>query len=108
MNLLTNAGRYAKHAKVRLETDHDMARITIDDDGPGIPAAKRADVFRAFYRIEPSRNKKTGGIGLGLTIARDIILSHGGELTLSDSPMGGLRAVITLPLADNFQKGDLS
>ena len=108
MNLLTNAGRYAKKAKVTLDTSHDMARITIDDNGPGIPANKRADVFRAFYRIEPSRNKKTGGIGLGLTIARDIILSHGGELILSDSPMGGLRAIVTLPLADNNQEGDLS
>ena len=107
MNLLTNANRYAHHAKITLDTYQKTARIIIDDDGPGIPANKRSDVFRAFYRIETSRNKKTGGIGLGLTIARDIILSHGGELTLSDSPMGGLRATVTLPLSDSIQKGEL-
>ena len=107
MNLLTNAGRYAKHCQVNVRKNQDSANIIIDDDGPGIPVAQRADVFRAFYRLEKSRNTKTGGIGLGLTIARDIVLSHGGDMTLSDSPMGGLRAVITLPLTDYIPQEDL-
>lgn len=99
MNLLTNAGRYAKRTRVTLGTYQTMARLVIDDDGPGIPAARRADVFRAFYRMEASRNQHTGGIGLGLTITRDIILSHGGDIVLDDSPMGGLRVIVTLPIS---------
>ena len=98
-NLLTNAGRYAKNARVQLGTYRQMARLIIDDDGPGIPINKREEVFRAFYRLEKSRNTHTGGVGLGMTIAKDIILSHGGEIELSDSPMGGLRITILVPLA---------
>ena len=100
-NLMTNAGRYAKNTRLSLSTYRQMARISVDDDGPGIPPAKRAEVFRAFYRLEESRNTHTGGIGLGLTITRDIVLSHGGNIRLSDSPMGGLRATILLPLAES-------
>lgn len=96
-NLLTNAGRYAHRAQATIGTYHHMARLVIDDDGPGIPPDKRADVFRAFYRMESSRNTHTGGIGLGLTITRDIILSHGGEIALADSPLGGLRVTVLLP-----------
>ena len=99
-NILTNAGRYAKKSHLQVGTFRRMARIILDDDGPGIPPAKRQDVFRAFYRIEESRNTKTGGIGLGLTITRDIILAHGGDVELCDSPMGGLRVIVRLPLAD--------
>lgn len=99
-NLLTNAGRYAGQTRLTLSTYRQMARITVDDNGPGIPQAKRNEVFRAFYRLEESRNTHTGGIGLGLTITRDIVLSHGGNIRLSDSPMGGLRATILLPLAE--------
>lgn len=97
-NLLTNAGRYAKSARLMLGRSHQFARIVLDDDGPGIPQEKRADVFRAFYRMESSRNLHTGGVGLGLTIARDIILSHGGDIDLTDSPLGGLRVIVLLPL----------
>ena len=104
-NILTNAARYARQAQVTLGTHRHMARIIIDDDGPGIPPDKRADVFRAFYRLEKSRNAHTGGIGLGLTITRDIILSHGGSIDLSDSPIGGLRVIIILPLAGRTREG---
>ncbi len=97
-NILSNAGRYAHRAQVALGIRNHMARIVVDDDGPGIPERKRDEVFKAFYRLDESRNAATGGVGLGLTIARDIILSHGGTIALSDSPMGGLRVVMMLPL----------
>ncbi len=97
-NILTNAQRYAKRTSVSLGIRNQMATITIDDNGPGIPEHKRQDVFKAFFRLDPSRNQETGGVGLGMTITRDIILSHGGDIVLSDSPMKGLRVVITLPL----------
>ena len=99
-NILTNAGRYAKKSQLKLGVFRHQARLILDDDGPGIPIQKRQDAFRAFYRMEESRNVKTGGIGLGLTITRDIVLAHGGDIELADSPMGGLRVVIRLPLAD--------
>ena len=72
--------------------------VMVDDDGPGIPQDAREDVFKPFFRLEQSRNQETGGTGLGLTIARDIIRGHGGDLVLSDAPGGGLRAVLRLPL----------
>lgn len=72
--------------------------ILIDDDGPGIPEDKRDHVFKAFVRLESSRNPKTGGTGLGLTIARDIVRGHGGDITLHDSPLGGLRVRVELPV----------
>lgn len=100
-NILSNAGRYAKRARVTLGIRNHMAQIVVDDDGPGIPKDRRDDVFKAFCRLEESRNAATGGVGLGLTITRDIILSHGGAIRLSDSPMGGLRVVMALPLKTN-------
>ena len=72
--------------------------ILIDDDGPGIPEDKREDVFRPFYRLDESRNMDTGGVGLGLSIAKDIITSHGGKIELLDSPIGGLRVLVSIPL----------
>ena len=96
-NLLGNALRYAKRVKVTASLDQKMVRVVIDDDGPGIPADKREDVFRPFFRLDPSRNIATGGVGLGLSIAQDIAHSHGGEIVLEDSPLGGLRVVLTLP-----------
>ena len=96
-NILTNANRYATQTNVSLGIRNQTAQIIIDDNGPGIPESKRQDVFKAFYRIDASRNKETGGIGLGMTITRDIILSHGGEIELSKSPMGGLRVVMLFP-----------
>ncbi len=97
-NLIGNAVRYAQHVAVRVGQRADAVEILIDDDGPGIPAAKRDDVFRAFVRIETSRNPETGGVGLGLTIARDVARSHGGDIQLDDSPLGGLRVRMLLPL----------
>jgi len=72
--------------------------VTVDDDGPGIPPDRRIDALKPFFRLEQSRNPETGGVGLGLTIARDVVRNHGGELTLEDAPEGGLRARIRLPL----------
>jgi two-component system osmolarity sensor histidine kinase EnvZ len=71
--------------------------VVIDDDGPGVPPDKREEVFRPFVRLDPSRNMATGGVGLGLSIARDIAHGHGGEINLETSPLGGLRVVLTLP-----------
>lgn len=97
-NLIGNAVRYAEHIAVRVGQRGDAVEILIDDDGPGIPADKRDDVFRAFFRIESSRNRETGGVGLGMTIARDVARSHGGDIQLADSPLGGLRVRLVLPL----------
>jgi two-component system, OmpR family, osmolarity sensor histidine kinase EnvZ len=97
-NLISNAQRHARTIWVAAAHRGDAVEIAIDDDGPGIPADKREEVFRPFYRLDSSRNPETGGIGLGLTIARDVMRSHGGELTLSDSPRGGLRASVRLPV----------
>jgi two-component system osmolarity sensor histidine kinase EnvZ len=96
-NLIGNAVRYADRVQVRAALQDGAASIVIDDDGPGIAPDRREDVFRAFVRIEQSRNAATGGVGLGLTIASDIAHAHGGEINLEDSPMGGLRVVLTLP-----------
>lgn len=96
-NLIGNAARYGKRVGVRAARRGEFMEIVIDDDGPGIPPDKREDVFKPFFRLESSRNPVTGGIGLGLTIARDVVRSHGGEIELMDSPMGGLRVRIHLP-----------
>lgn len=97
-NVISNAFTYGKTVSVSLESNNRRMEIKIDDDGPGIPKDKREDVFKAFYRIEGSRNKETGGVGLGLSIAKDVITSHGGTIELLDSPLGGLRVLISIPL----------
>lgn len=97
-NLVQNACRYGKAVEVSARQLEGQVEITIDDDGPGIPPEKRADVFKPFFRLEASRNRMTGGVGLGLTIARDIVLGHGGELLLGAAPQGGLRATIRVPV----------
>jgi two-component system osmolarity sensor histidine kinase EnvZ len=97
-NLITNARRYARTVSVRAGRREEAIEITIDDDGPGIPKGQREEVFKPFFRLDPSRNPETGGVGLGLTIARDIMRSHGGDLILADSPIGGLRARLRLPV----------
>jgi two-component system osmolarity sensor histidine kinase EnvZ len=98
MNLIGNAARYAKHVAVRAGRRKDAVEILIDDDGPGIAPENREDAFKAFVRLEGSRNPKTGGVGLGLTIARDIVRAHGGDISLEDSPFGGLRVRLRLPV----------
>ncbi len=97
-NIINNACRYAKKIEVRVEKNENDIRIIVDDNGPGIPEDKREDVFRAFYRLENSRNKETGGIGLGLAITKDIITAHAGKIIMEDSHLGGLRVVIILPI----------
>lgn len=97
-NLVQNAKRHGRRVNVTVLRVGDQVEIIVDDDGPGIPADKRAHVFQPFVRLEPSRNPATGGTGLGLTIARDIVRGHGGDVTLEDSPRGGLRAVVRLPI----------
>lgn len=97
-NVIENAFHYGKTIAVRLDSDSKHLELSIEDDGPGIPADKRDEVFKAFYRLDGSRNKETGGVGLGLAIAKDIIVSHGGSIQLSDSELGGLRVLISLPL----------
>jgi two-component system, OmpR family, osmolarity sensor histidine kinase EnvZ len=96
-NVVDNAIGHARHVAVAAARRDGAIEITIDDDGPGIPADQREAVFRPFYRMESSRSRETGGTGLGLTIARDVIRSHGGDIALDDSPMGGLRARLRLP-----------
>lgn len=97
-NVISNAFRYGKTIAVKLESNNNKLEVTIDDDGPGIPEEKREEVFKAFVRLEESRNKETGGVGLGLSIAKDVITSHGGRIELLDSPMGGLRVLVSIPL----------
>lgn len=97
-NIISNAFDFGKTVAVNLESNNNNMEIAIDDDGPGIPKDKRDEVFKAFYRIETSRNKETGGVGLGLSIAKDVVASHGGKIELQDSMMGGLRVLISIPL----------
>ena len=98
INLLTNSIRYAGKTNVQIQIFDDHSEIIIDDNGPGIPRDKREEVVLPFTRLENSRNIKTGGTGLGLSIAKNAALSHGGELILEDSPLGGLRVRFLLPL----------
>lgn len=97
-NLVGNAMRYANHIVIQSRRDNDVIEILVDDDGPGIPPEEREEVFQPFYRLDSSRNLETGGTGLGLTIAKDVIRSHGGELRLEESPEGGVRARLRLPV----------
>jgi two-component system osmolarity sensor histidine kinase EnvZ len=96
-NLVTNAARYGERIVIRAATEGEWLRIEVDDDGPGIPASERENVFRPFYRLDKARTAD-GNSGLGLAIARDIAKSHGGHITLGDSSMGGLKAVISVPM----------
>ena len=97
-NLLANAQRHGKHVAIRAGRRKHLVEVTIDDDGPGIPPERYEDVFKPFFRLEQSRNPATGGIGLGLTIARDVARSHGGDVTVEAAPGGGFRARIWLPV----------
>jgi signal transduction histidine kinase len=96
-NLIDNALRYGGDVTVRATSDRQMVQIVIEDQGPGIPEGETEDVFKPFVRLERSRNKRTGGIGLGLATARSIARAHGGDIVLQNRPGGGLRAIVTLP-----------
>ncbi|MDP2409104.1 MAG: ATP-binding protein [Pseudolabrys sp.] len=97
-NLVSNAARYAPSIAITGHRDHRYLTVTIDDDGPGIPADLREEVFKPFLRLDDARNQDEGGTGLGLAIARDIARSHGGDIMLGDSPLGGLRATVKVPV----------
>ena len=97
-NLVSNAARFAETIEITAHRDHRNLTVTVDDDGPGIPAAMREEVFKPFLRLDDARNQDEGGTGLGLAIARDIARSHGGDITLGDSPLGGLRATVRVPV----------
>jgi two-component system osmolarity sensor histidine kinase EnvZ len=97
-NLLSNALRHGTRAEIHATRGRTSVEIVVDDDGPGIPPERYEDVFRPFYRLDESRNVDTGGVGLGLTIARDVARSHGGDALLAASPLGGLRVTVRIPL----------
>ena len=97
-NLVTNAARFGSVVVIRAAVDDVWLRLEVDDDGPGIPAAERDNVFRPFYRLDHARNQDEGNSGLGLAIARDIARSHGGDVALGVSALGGLRATVRVPL----------
>ncbi len=97
-NLVSNAARYGNRIAIRATHDARYLIVTVDDDGPGIPPDQREEVFRPFFRLDEARNVDGGGTGLGLAIARDIARAHGGDIMLGDSPLGGLRATVRLPV----------
>jgi two-component system, OmpR family, osmolarity sensor histidine kinase EnvZ len=97
-NLVANAQRHAERVRVSAIREAQFVSIVVDDDGAGIDPAYREDVFRPFYRLDEARNQDEGGSGLGLAIARDIARSHGGDIILSESPLGGLRAAVRIPV----------
>jgi signal transduction histidine kinase len=96
-NLMDNALRYAGQAGIELLDQRDQLLIRVIDHGPGIAEDKREAVFEPFYRLEGSRNRNSGGVGLGMTIAREAAQRLGGDLNLEQTPGGGLTAVIRLP-----------
>lgn len=96
-NLLDNALKYGQRAHIAVDDTPERLVLTLSDDGPGIPAAELERVFEPFYRLEGSRSRDTGGVGLGLSIARNIARAHGGELSLRNAAQGGLEAVLELP-----------
>ena len=97
-NILDNARRYASKIQIDVSANNDECFISISDNGPGIPEKNYEDVFKPFFTLDPSRNKMKGESGLGMTISRDIIRSHGGDIKLSPSLIGGLKTVINLPI----------
>jgi signal transduction histidine kinase len=96
-NLIENAVKYGQRARVSITAAPQAVEIAVDDDGPGIPEDQLTRVFEPFYRVEESRSRDTGGVGLGLAIARTVVEAQGGTLTLSNRTPGGLRALIVLP-----------
>jgi two-component system osmolarity sensor histidine kinase EnvZ len=104
MNLVSNASRYADQIMIRALRSRGWLTITVEDSGPGIPADKREDVFRPFHSLDGARNQNKKSTGLGLAIARDIVRGHGGDITLGDSVLGGLKAVIRIPITPSGEK----
>jgi signal transduction histidine kinase len=98
-NLVENAIRYGNSAEIAIKDLADEVEVIVDDTGPGIPEGRFKDVFRPFVRLEESRNRDSGGAGLGLAIARSVVLAHGGTIILANRKEGGLRALVRLPKA---------
>lgn len=98
-NLFDNGVSYGRQVTARVRREGDMALVEIDDEGPGLPPGEEERVFEPFYRLETSRNRETGGIGLGLALVRSTARAHGGDVVLQNRAKGGLRARVTLPLA---------
>jgi two-component system OmpR family sensor kinase len=98
VNLVENALKYGERSRLRIRLTRSDCVLEVDDDGPGIPEQLQQQVFEPFYRVEASRNRDTGGIGLGLAAVRTIVLDHGGTVSLRNRPTGGLRATVSLPL----------
>ena len=96
-NLVSNAARHGDRIEITANHETRWLILHVDDDGPGIPADMREEVFKPFVRLDEARNQDEGGSGLGLAIARDVARSHGGDIVLSESPLGGLRATVRLP-----------
>ncbi|WP_157057507.1 ATP-binding protein [Loktanella sp. 3ANDIMAR09] len=107
-NLIENAIRYGKEARVSWQPVDGYAEIHIDDQGPGIPESDLEAVFGPYVRLETSRSRDTGGHGLGLSIARSIILEHGGSVELTNLPKAGLRATVRLPFERNTKRDETS
>ena len=105
-NLIDNAIKYGNRARVSLSVGPRELVVTIEDDGPGIAECEQERVFDPFYRIEGSRSRETGGTGLGLALARTVVRTHGGEITLHNREDGGLRVVVCLPRAGVGQTAD--
>jgi two-component system, OmpR family, osmolarity sensor histidine kinase EnvZ len=97
-NLIDNALKYGRRAELSVKRAGQSVEIAVEDDGPGIAEERREEAFRPFHRLDEGRNLQAGGVGLGLTIARDIARAHGGNILLQDGSRGGLRAVIRLPI----------
>ncbi len=97
-NLLDNALKHGSKVAINLQRDERMVEIAVEDNGPGIPDARREEAFRPFHRLDQGRNLQSGGSGLGLAIARDIARAHGGDLVLGYSSLGGLKATVRLPV----------
>ena len=100
-NLVENAVKFGRSAvDVAVERDETACRVVVDDDGPGIAEAQREEVFSPFHRVDSSRNRQTGGLDLGLAIARQIVEAHGGTVTVPAGPLGGARFTVALPAVD--------
>ncbi len=97
-NLVQNAARFAKQVEITAVHDGEYLRVMVDDDGPGIPYDSYEEVFKPFVRLDVARNQDSGGTGLGMAIARDIAQSHGGDIALTQSMLGGLRAEVRIPI----------
>ena len=98
MNLIDNGLSYGQKVEIFTKKDNNYLVILVDDDGSGIPENEHQNVMKPFYRIDKSRGQNKSGVGLGLSIANDIIRSHGGNIDLEKSPLGGLRVKLSLPL----------